>query len=406
MKINKERLWNTLMELGRIGDSSDGGCRRLALSQEEGQARALLRSWAAELDLSCREDQIGNLFFRRHGTDPERRAIAFGSHIDTVHTGGKFDGAYGVIAGLEVMRVMVEEGEKTAAPLELIIWTNEEGARFSPMTMGASVFVGDIDAKFALSRTDSEGITVAEALESISAGGTDVVTLDEFDTFLEVHVEQGPLLVETRQDIGIVTGSFKVHYYVAEIIGVPSHVGPTLMEQRHDALVAASELILAVEKIGLSRGRRGRSNAPHIEVYPNARGVIPSTVRLSLDLRHADEVETEAMISELRSEIAQVESARGVKIKLDKYFEFGPIQSYDCVNDLIRQTADEISLSHRNILTVASHDSVVLMRHMRTGLFFIPSDTGISHNPEEHSTPDQCLKGAELLLNMVNKLAN
>jgi N-carbamoyl-L-amino-acid hydrolase len=403
-RVNGDRLWSALMEMGSIGGTAGGGCRRLALSAEEGRARDLFRRWAEEAGCTVTVDGIGNMFARREGMEHDAPPLVVGSHLDTVPTGGKFDGAYGVMAGLEVLRCLQDRGITTRLPIELVSWTNEEGARFSPMTMGSSAFTGDITLDFALARQDPTGISAGEALRSIGYAG-EAPMARPFTAYIEVHVEQGPLLKEEGKQIGVVTGSFKARYFVATIKGEAGHVGPTLMEQRHDAMVGAAALTLEINRIGRSRGRDGRSNAPYIEVDPNVRGVIPQEVRLSCDVRHPSADEALAMEAELRASAADIAREYGLSIDLAQYFEFGPIHPNADMCALIRETADALGMSQRDILTVASHDAVPMMNYCPTALFFIPSDTGISHNEAEYSTPAQCTDGADVLLNAVLRLA-
>ncbi len=406
LRVNGDRLWSTLMELGAIGGTPGGGCRRLALSEEDGRARDLFRRWAEEAGCTVTVDGIGNIFARREGTERAAAPVVIGSHLDTVPTGGKFDGAYGVMAGLEALRCLRDRGLETRLPIELVAWTNEEGARFSPMTMGSSVFTGDMTLDFALSRQDPSGLSVGEALKRIGYAGETPVGGRPFTAYLEVHVEQGPLLKEGGERIGVVTGSFKARYFVATVKGQAAHVGPTLMEQRHDAMVGAAALTLEIDRIGRSRGRDGRSNAPYLELDPNVRGVIPQEVRLSCDVRHPDAGEALAMETELREACRRIAAERGVSIALDQYFEFGPINCDGAMCALIRDTAKGLGFSQRDILTVASHDAVPMMDYCPSALFFVPSDTGISHSEREYSTPEQCQDGADVLLNAVLKLAS
>jgi len=406
LRVNGDRLWSSLMEIGEFGGTEKGGCHRLALSHEDKLARDLFCRWAREAGCTVTVDAIGNIFARREGTDPDAKPIVMGSHLDTVPKGGKFDGILGVMAGLEVLRRLNELSIQTRHPIELVCWTNEEGARFSPMTMGSSVFTGAIDLNFALSRVDPDGVSVGDALKEIGyAGDLPVATGREFGAYLELHVEQGPLLKEGGQEIGVVTGSFKARYFVATITGQAAHVGPTLMEQRHDAMVAAAALTLEIDRIGRSRGRDGRSNAPHIELLPNVRGVIPEIVKLSCDVRHPDANVALEMENELREAARKIEAERGVSISIEQYFEFGPISVHENLCQLIRDCADELELPRRDILTVASHDAVPMMDYCPSVLFFVPSDTGISHNETEYSTPAQCANGADVLLRAVMKLA-
>lgn len=405
VRANGDRLWSSLMEIGRIGETPGGGCRRLALTDEEGKARDLFCRWASEAGCTVSVDPIGNIFARRAGKDPSAAPVMIGSHLDTVPTGGKFDGAYGVIAGLEVLRRLDELAITTRAPIELVSWTNEEGSRFSPMTLGSSVFTGDIALDFALARRDPDGITVAQALERIGYRGEAPLGGRPVAAYLEVHIEQGPLLKEEGARIGVVPGSFNARYFVATITGQAAHVGPTPMDMRQDAMVGAAALTLEIDRIGRARKRDGRSNAPHIELFPNVRGVIPSEVRLSCDVRHRDHAEMLAMESELREACARIARERDVQISLDQYFEFGPIHFDPAMAALIRETADGLGFARREILTVASHDAVPMNRVCPTALFFIPSETGISHNETEYSTPAQCADGADVLLGATLKLA-
>lgn len=407
LRSDPDRGWAALMELGRIGETPDGGCRRLAMSAEDGAARVLLKRWLEEAGCAVATDRLGNIFGRREGTDPDAPPVVIGSHLDTVPTGGKFDGATGIIAGLEVLRRLQETGATLRAPVELVIWNNEEGSRFSPMTMGASTYVGDITLDFALSRTDPGGITVAQALAALDEPGEKIpVGGRPFAAYLETHVEQGPLLKEAGAAIGVVTGSYRARYFVARVRGEPGHVGPTLMEHRHDALVGAAELILGIEAIGRARGRQGRSNAPHLELDPNVRGVIPAEVRLSCDIRHESPEALEEMEGELRALCTRVASARGLTIDLDQYFAFGPIACHDAMNEVIRGCCDRLGLTHMDLLTVASHDAVPMMGFCPTALFFVPSDTGISHNPAEWSTSEQCAAGVDVMLAATIELAS
>jgi beta-ureidopropionase / N-carbamoyl-L-amino-acid hydrolase len=403
-RVDRERLWSSLMEMGVFGATADGGCRRLTLTEEDKQARDLFCSWAKAANCRITVDRIGNIFARREGTDPQAAPIMIGSHLDTVPTGGKFDGVLGVVAGIEVLRRLDELSIRTRAPVEVVVWTNEEGSRFSPMTLGSSVFVGDYSLETALGRTDDAGVTVAEALARIGYAGNGAVGDREVSAYLELHVEQGPLLKEGGEQIGIVSGSFNARYFVATVKGEPGHVGPTPMDMRRDALVAASALTLEIDRIGRSRGRDGRSNAPHLSLYPNVRGVIPGEVRLSCDVRHSDRSEMLAMERELREACARVASERRVEISLDQYFAFGPIEFDSGMTALVRETAKALEFSHRDILTVASHDAIPMNTICPTALIFVPSETGISHNAAEYSTPEQCGDGADILLNMALRL--
>lgn len=405
VRVNHERLWASLMEMGALGQTPGGGCRRLALTDEDKQARDQFCDWAKAAGCNVTVDRMGNIFARREGKDTHAAPVMMGSHLDTVPTGGKFDGALGVVSGIEVLRRLEELSIRTKIPVEVAVWTNEEGSRFSPMTMGSSVFVDQYGLDAALDRADGNGVTVAQALMRIGYAGTAPVGGREISAYLELHIEQGPLLRESGECIGVVNGSFNARYFVATVKGEPAHVGPTPMDMRRDALVATAALTLEVERIGRSRGRKGRSNAPQLSVYPNVRGVIPAEVQLSCDVRHSDRNEMLVMEQELRAACARIASERGVEISLDQYFEFGPVEFDPAMTALVGETARALELSHRNILTVAGHDAVPMNAICPTAMIFVPSETGISHNEAEYSTPGQCADGADVLLNMVLKLA-
>ncbi|MDF2097455.1 Zn-dependent hydrolase [Aquibaculum arenosum] len=401
LRIDGDRLWSSLMEIGRIGETPAGGCRRLALTDEDRRARDLFCRWAREAGCTIRVDPIGNIFARRGGRDDGLPPVMVGSHLDTVPTGGKFDGILGVMTGLEILRTLHDQDIVTEAPVEVAVWTNEEGSRFSPMTLGSSVYTGETDLAFAYGRADEENVTVREALEAIGYKGEAPLGERPIKAYFEVHNEQGPVLESHGESIGIVTGSFYARYFLATIRGEAAHVGPTPMARRKDAMVGAAALTLEIDRIGRSHGEDGRSNAPHIELYPNVRGVIPSEVRLSCDVRHSDPEEVAVMESELRAAAKEVEAARGVSIELEQYYEFGPIHFDPEMTQVLRDCADGLGLKHRDLLTVAGHDAVPLNRICPTALLFVASCNGISHNENEACKPEDVTDGANVLFQAV-----
>jgi N-carbamoyl-L-amino-acid hydrolase len=301
--INAGRLWDSIMEMARIGPTAEGGSCRLALTAEDAEARELLLQWSVPLGLRHEQDAIGNMFLRREGTEPAASAVAFGSHLDTVPTGGRFDGVFGVLAGLEVLRALHDAGVQTRAPLELVNWTNEEGSRFRPAMMGSRVHAGNMPLEAALAIADDSGVTVGQALQATGQGGALTPSPRGWAAWLEAHIEQGPLLEHSGDDIGIVSGTMHARYFQLTVTGEPSHVGPTTMDRRHDSLAAAAEVILAVERIGRGAEPRGRASASWIENYPNARGNVPNITRLHCDVRHEDADRTTGMEAALRQAI-------------------------------------------------------------------------------------------------------
>jgi beta-ureidopropionase / N-carbamoyl-L-amino-acid hydrolase len=323
--IDADRLWATHMEMARIGATAEGGSNRQALSAEDRDARALLLSWCAALGLRFERDAIGNMFLRREGTDATAGAVAFGSHLDTVPTGGRFDGVFGVLAGLEVMRALDAAGHRTRASLELVNWTNEEGSRFRPAMMGSRVHAGDMTLEAALAVVDHHGISVREALRTSGQAGPLTPSPRGWSCWLEAHIEQGPVLEAEAAEIGIVTGTMQARYLQLLITGEPSHVGPTTMDRRRDSLAAAAEIILAVERLALAAEPHGRASATWIENAPNARGAVSAATRLHCDVRHEQAERAAAMEQELRTAIAAIGTHRGVAVELDPYATFGPV---------------------------------------------------------------------------------
>jgi beta-ureidopropionase / N-carbamoyl-L-amino-acid hydrolase len=403
--INAERLWRAIMDIAQVGSTSEGGSNRMALTAEDAAARAQLREWCRPLGLRFEQDAIGNMFLRREGTDPEAGAVAFGSHLDTVPTGGRFDGVFGVLAGLEAMRTLHEAGLRTRTPLELVNWTNEEGSRFRPAMMGSRVHAGEMELEAALAITDDGGLSVAEALRRTGQAGPLTPSPRGWICWLEAHIEQGPVMEELGADIGVVTGTMQARYLQLVVAGEPSHVGPTTMDRRRDSLAAAAEVILDVERIAVAAEPKGRASATWIENYPNARGNVSNITRLHCDVRHEDAVRAVAMEEELRRALDAIAVRRHVRIDVDPYATFGPVVFDARLSDVLRRKAKERQLSVCEAMAAAGHDSVLVARLCPSAMLFIPSVGGITHNPREYSTKEQCASGAQVLLDAIVELA-
>jgi beta-ureidopropionase / N-carbamoyl-L-amino-acid hydrolase len=403
--INADRLWQSIMDMARIGPTSEGGSCRLALSPEDAEARRLLLEWCSPLGLRFEQDAIGNMFLRREGRDAAANAVAFGSHLDTVPTGGRFDGVFGVLAGLEVMRALDEAGIRTSAPLELVNWTNEEGSRFRPAMMGSRVHSGDMTLEDALAITDDDGTSVGQALRSSGHAGPLTPSPRGWACWLEGHIEQGPVMEATGTDIGIVTGTVHARYFQLVVTGEPSHVGPTTMDRRRDSLAAAAEIILAVERIALAAEPSGRASATWIENYPNARGNVANITRLHCDVRHEQAERTVAMEAALREALEGIAQRRRVAIDVDPYATFGPVAFDRTLGDLLRRNAAARQLATRDMIAAAGHDSVLIAPLCPSAMLFVPSVGGITHNPREFSSREQLAAGAQVLLDAVLELA-
>jgi N-carbamoyl-L-amino-acid hydrolase len=403
--INTDRLWQTIMDIARIGPTPEGGSCRLALSDEDARARELLLRWCEPLDVHFEQDAIGNMFLRRKGSDDTAAAVAFGSHLDTVPTGGRFDGVFGVLAGLEVLRALDEAGIVTRAPLELVNWTNEEGSRFRPAMMGSRVHAADMVLEDALATTDDAGISVRDALEASGQAGALTPSPRGWACWLEAHIEQGPVMEATGADIGIVTGTVHARYFQLTVTGEPSHVGPTTMDRRRDSLAAAAEIILAVERIALAAEPDGRASATWIENYPNARGNVANITRLHCDVRHASAERAVAMERELRAALDVIATRRRVSLAIDPYATFGPIAFDRSLGALLRDKAQARQLVMRDMIAAAGHDSVLIAPLCPSAMLFVPSVGGITHNPREYSTREQVARGAQVMLDAVMELA-
>ena len=403
--INPDRLWHAIMEMARIGATPEGGSCRLALSAEDAQARALLLQWCKPLGLHFEQDAIGNMFLRRRGIEPTTPAIAFGSHLDTVPTGGRFDGVAGVLAGLEVMRALDEAGITTRAPLELVNWTNEEGSRFRPAMMGSRVHAADMTLEAALAITDDRGTSVRDALRESGQAGALVPSPRGWGGWLELHIEQGPVMEATGADIGIVTGTMHARYFQLTITGEPSHVGPTTMDRRRDSLAATAEIILEVERLALAAEPGGRASATWIENYPNARGNVANITRLHCDVRHEQAGRALEMEQELCAALDGIAARRKVTIAVDPYATFGPVTFDAMLGALLRDKAAARQLGTRDMIAAAGHDSVLIAPLCPSAMLFVPSVGGITHNPREYSTKEQIGRGAQVLLDAVMTLA-
>jgi N-carbamoyl-L-amino-acid hydrolase len=403
--INADRLWQSVMDVARIGPTPEGGSCRLALTPEDVEARALLLEWCKPLGLRFEQDAIGNMFLRRAGHDKAAPAVAFGSHLDTVPTGGRFDGVFGVLAGLEMLRALDEAGMATRAPLELVNWTNEEGSRFRPAMMGSRVHAADMALEDALAITDDEGISVHAALHASGQAGALAPSPRGWACWLEAHIEQGPVMEATGADIGLVTGTMHARYFQLTITGEPSHVGPTTMDRRRDSLAATAEIILAIERIAHAAEPGGRASATWIDNFPNARGNVANITRLHCDVRHEQAERAVAMEGELRQALDAIAARRRVSVAVDPYATFGPVSFEPGLGELLRDKAAVRQLTTRDMIAAAGHDSVLIAPLCPSAMLFVPSVGGITHNPREYSTKEQLARGAQVMLDAILQLA-
>ena len=405
-RIDGKRLWDSLMGFAGIGATAKGGVRRLTLTDVDKRARDRFRAECEAMGLTVRVDAIGNMFARRPGRDPARLPVLFGSHLDSQPSGGKFDGALGVIAGLEVMRSLNDLGLETDAPLELINWTDEEGSRFGHSLMGSGVWAGVFDQGKMLALVDTEGVSVGTALDGIGYRGGEPAAAFQADAYFELHIEQGPLLERDAKQIGIVTGAQAQVWYDAVTTGQDSHAGTTPPSTRKDALVCAARIIDLVDRMMRVRGDDGRGTVGQLLVLPNSRNVVPGEVRFSVEFRHPSDAEVDVLDREFPPTAQAIAAACGIRLELAKLFKI-PAQPFDaaCV-DLVRQGAAKSGYTTREIVSGAAHDAVYVARHVPTAMIFTPCKDGLSHNEAESIEPEEAAAGCQVLFEAVVARAN
>lgn len=406
LRIDGARLWSTLTETAQFGaipgpaPDRPGMCR-LTLSDEDVAMRNWFTHACQAIGMTVTSDKIGSMFARLPGSDPDLPPIAIGSHLDTQPTGGRFDGILGVLAGLEVARTLHDAGHVTRHPIEVINWTNEEGARFAPAMVASGVFAGEFTLEYALGQKDRDGVTMGEALKKSGFAGDEEPGAHPLAAHFELHIEQGPVLEAEALEIGIVSGVQGIRWYDAVVKGVTCHAGTTPMALRRDALHAAARLAIAVDDIGRSDPGASLATIGLFQAYPGSRNTAPGEVRLTIDLRHPVVPGLDGMEAALRQAIAALETQLGVTITLDPIWSSPPVSFDAGVIDAIGAATRRLGYTHRPMLSGAGHDSVYTARVAPTGMIFIPCENGLSHNVAENITPDQAERGANVLLQAV-----
>ena len=398
LRVNGERLWDSLMELAKIGATPKGGVCRLTLTDLDKQGRDLVCRWAREAGMRITIDKIGNGFLRRPGRNNSLPPVVTGSHIDTQPTGGKFDGNYGVLAGLEVVRTLNEHKIETEAPIEVAWWTNEEGSRFVPVMMGSGVFAKAFTLEHAYAAKDTAGKSVQEELERIGYIGDEEPGVHPIGSYFETHIEQGPVLEDHNTTIGVVTGVLGIRWYDCTVSGMEAHAGPTPMALRKDALQVAAKLMLEVVACAHRHPPHGRGTVGMVHVHPNSRNVIPGQVKFSIDLRNATDVLCEAMDADIRAVAAKLQEESGLPIKIEPVSSY-PAQAFhpDCI-DAVARAAQKLGYSNMRAVSGAGHDAVYMARLAPAGMIFIPCKDGISHNEIEDAKPEHITAGCNVLL--------
>ncbi|MEO6064454.1 MAG: Zn-dependent hydrolase [Lysobacterales bacterium] len=399
LTINGQRLWDSLMEMAKIGATAKGGVCRLALTDLDREGRDLFVAWAKAAGCTIKVDRMGNVFARRAGRDDSLAPVITGSHADSQPTGGRFDGIYGVLGGLEVIRSLNDHQIETDRPIEVVIWTNEEGSRFAPAMVASGVFAGVFTLDYGLSRADVDGKTMGEELQRIGYAGDQPVGGRAIHAAFELHVEQGPILEAEGKTIGVVTHAQGQRWYEVVFTGQESHAGPTPMPRRRDALLGAARVVDLVNRIGLAHAPFACATVGMLQVHPNSRNVIPGRVFFTIDMRHPEDAVLADMDKELRAGVERIAAETRLDItRFEQIFYYQPVTfDADCVA-AVRRAAQQFNYSHRDMVSGAGHDACYLAQVAPTAMVFVPCVGGISHNEIEAATPEWIEAGGKVLL--------
>lgn len=405
IKINEQRLWQSLMDMAEIGATAKGGSNRQALTELDQQGRELFIGWCQELGCHARFDQIGNLFVRKGSRNNDLPPVLIGSHLDTQPTGGKFDGVYGVLAGLEVLRTLSDHNISLDHPVEIAVWTNEEGARFIPAMMGSGVWCGDLDLDTAYATTDKSGTSVKQALEHIGQKGELKAEPFPVKAALEVHIEQGPILEQEQLPIGVLTGVQGIRWYDLIIEGKPCHAGPSPMVGRRDPFQALGPILQACYQLADLYSPWARVTFGDMQVLPGSRNTVPEQLNLSVDFRHPDK-EVLAQIDKQFRQLAQLHcQAAELEYQIQDRWHM-PVTEFDpdCIN-AVRQACQQLEYPYKEMVSGAGHDSVNLAKVVPCSMIFVPCKDGLSHNELESAKPEELAAGCNVLLHATIALA-
>ncbi|MBN3807488.1 Zn-dependent hydrolase [Paraburkholderia sp. Ac-20347] len=401
LRVNGPRLWDSLERMARIGATPKGGVCRLALTELDRESRDLFVQWAREAGCEIRIDRIGNIFARRAGRDANAAPVLTGSHADTQPTGGRYDGIYGVLGGLEVLRALNDANVQTERPIEVVVWTNEEGSRFAPAMIASGVYAGVYPLDYGLSRSDASGTTIGEALAQIGYAGDAPVGGTAVHAAYELHIEQGAILERSGKTIGVVTAGQGQRWYEIELDGVDAHAGTTPMDLRRDALVGAARVITFVSALGRSYAPYGRATVGMIEAKPNSRNTVPGRCFFTVEFRHPESATLAEMDAKLREELTRIAHEEQLGHRIEQIFDYAPVPfAPECV-ETVRRAAQALDLSHADIVSGAGHDACYLARVAPTGMIFVPCIDGLSHNEAEAITPEWAEAGANVLLHSI-----
>ncbi len=405
LRINSDRLWDSLMEMARIGPGIAGGNNRQTLTDEDREGRALFQSWCESAGLVMGIDEMGTMFFRREGTEADALPVYVGSHLDTQPTGGKFDGVLGVLGGLEVIRSLNDLGIQTRHPIVVTNWTNEEGARFAPAMLASGVFAGVIEQDWAYARTDAKGKRFGDELERIGWKGDEPVGSRKMKAFFELHIEQGPILEDEKIDIGVVTHGQGLKWLQVTLTGKEAHTGSTPMPKRRNAGLGMARVTELVHEIAMDYQPNAVGAIGHVEVYPNSRNIIAAKTVFTIDIRSPDKETLDEMDSRIRDGISTICDALDITYDVEQVGHFDPV-TFDatCVK-AVRDAAERLGYSHRDIVSGAGHDACWVNRVAPAAMVFCPCVDGLSHNEAEEISKEWAAAGCDVLFHAVLETA-
>ena len=405
LKINGDRLWNSLMEMAKIGPGVAGGNNRQTVTDEDGEGRHLFQSWCTAAGMTMGLDQMGNMFAHRAGTDADALPVYVGSHLDTQPTGGKYDGVLGVLSGLEIIRTLNDLNIQTKHPIVVTNFTNEEGTRYAPALLSSGVFVGIHTQEWAYERKDANGLKFGAELERIGWRGDEEVGARKMHAFFELHIEQGPILEAEAMEVGVVTHGQGLSWTQVTITGRESHTGSTPMPMRKNAGLGMARVLELVDEIAWSHKPHAVGAAGHIDVYPNSRNVIPGKVVFTIDFRSPELAIIEDMNARLRQGAQKICDEMGLEVTFEKVGGFDPVEfDAGCVS-AVRNAAERLGYSHRDLISGAGHDACLINRVAPTAMVMCPCVDGLSHNEAEEISKDWAVAGTDVLLHAVLETA-
>ncbi|MDZ4135464.1 MAG: Zn-dependent hydrolase, partial [Paracoccaceae bacterium] len=395
LRINSARLWDSLMQMARIGPGISGGNNRQTLTDADAEGRALFARWCAEAGGVMGVDQMGSMFLRFEGADPDALPVYVGSHLDTQPTGGKYDGVLGVLAGLEIIRTLQDQGLRTRRPIVVVNWTNEEGTRFAPAMLASGVFAGVITQDFAYGRTDANGLRFGDELVRIGWRGEEPVGARKMHAFFELHIEQGPILEANNKQVGVVTHGQGLRWVQCTVTGKGSHTGSTPMAMRRNAGRGLAQITELVHDIAMKHQPNAVGAIGHIDVYPNSRNIIPEKVVFTVDFRSHVLETLEAMVTELNARAPRICADLGCAFESELAGFFDPPAFDPVLVARVRDAAQRLGYSHMDIISGAGHDACWINRVWPTTMVMCPCVDGLSHNEAEEISPDWAAAGAD-----------